>query len=330
VWGGLLIARAFVRLSGAIGKTRWRDVAWRLFENIANLQERDGGFSETWFLDFPSGLQSIHIEPTFVTDAFIEYLLDCYQDGERPLGNTIALKDKSTQLLQPEPSEEANRLASVAVDCPEFEVDKAFRVALAFDGIYDARDKIVRTTYSVMRGFPPGRVLLKLVPAMKILLNRHRVRFANTSIAGGSPIKISGSTKEDSADRLETRCFRTPFHDISLSVVSEGVTPEGDVAADLELSIQTLAGDLRVRQVRVDLEGQYEILAAGEKGRLLVSRGGNEYSVEVTDGSVGGVLCDGGRLAFDISMCSNWNFFGEYCMRLRVVRRLRASAKTRS
>jgi hypothetical protein len=82
--------------------------------------------------------------------------------------------------------------------------------------------------------------------------------------------------------------------------------------------------------VRVDLEGQYEILAAGEKGRLLVSRGGNEYSVEVTDGSVGGVLCDGGRLAFDISMCSNWNFFGEYCMKLRVVRRLRASAKMRS
>ena len=326
VWGGLLMARAFIRLSKATGMKPWRDIAWRLFENISNLQERDGGFSETWFLDFPSGLQSIHIEPTFVTDAFIEYILDLYEDEENPLGNDLALESKSTRHPQLKPSEEATGLASVATDCPKFVIDKKLRVALVFDGAYDIRDKVVRTAYSVMRGLAPGRVLLKLVPAMKILLNRHYVKPARISIASSSLIKNLSPVEEDFADRLKTYCFRTPFHDISLSLVSEGLNSEGFVAADLELIVKTLAGDLRVRQVRIDLEGPYEIISVCEKRGLLVSCGGSEYSFEVIDGPVGSILCDGERLAFDISTCSNWNFFGEYCLRLRVARRPRAAA----
>jgi hypothetical protein len=315
------MARAFIRLSKATGMKPWRDIGWRLFENIANLQERDGGFSETWFLDFPSGLQSIHIEPTFVTDAFIEYLLDLYEDEENPLGNDVGLDSRSTRHPQLKPSDEPIGLVSVATDRPEFVIDQKLRVALVFDGAYDVRDRAVKAAYSVMRGLAPGRVLLKLVPAMKILLNRHRVRPARLSTANSSLIKSLSSTEENIAERLETRCFLTPFHDISISLVSEGVNSEGFGAADLELTVKTLVGDLRIRQVRIDLEGPYEIISLCEKESLLVSCGGNEYSVEVIEGSVGAILCDRDRLAFDISMCSNWNFFGEYCLRLRVTRR---------
>jgi hypothetical protein len=330
VWGGLLMARAFFRLSKATGEKNWRDLAWRLFENIARLQERDGGFSETWFLDFPSGLQSIHIEPTFVTDAFVECILDLWEDEEGPLGDNPFFERESSRRPQLQPAEKTIGLVTVSNDRPGFMIDEKVRLVFAFDGAYTLRDKSIRSAYSALRRFAPGRRLLKFVPAIKIIFNRHRVRPVQKSIGTSYSTKILSMTKEDSGAELQTRRFRSPFHDIAFSVVSEGLNPDGFPAADLELTAKTLAGDLRVRQVRIDLEGHYEIISIAEGKSLLVACGGQEYSIEAIDGPVGAILCDGERLAFDISMCSNWNFFGEYRLRLRVTRRPRDRAHARS
>jgi hypothetical protein len=78
--------------------------------------------------------------------------------------------------------------------------------------------------------------------------------------------------------------------------------------------------------VRIDLKGHYEIISIKEKERLLIACGEHEYSIEVIDGPVGAILRDGEKLAFDISMCANWNFFGEYGLALRVTRRPRIRA----
>jgi hypothetical protein len=87
------------------------------------------------------------------------------------------------------------------------------------------------------------------------------------------------------------------------------------------IDVKTLVGDVRINQARIDLIGRYEILSVYERGGFLVSSGGSEYSFEITEGSVDAVLREDGRLAFDITMSSNWNFFGEYRLRLRVTRR---------
>ena len=84
--------------------------------------------------------------------------------------------------------------------------------------------------------------------------------------------------------------------------------------------MRTLAGDLRVGQVRLDLKGEYNIVSTEGRGNILVAAGDSDYSIQTLEGSVGSVLRDGGRLALDISLNSNWSFFGEYTLRLRVAR----------
>ena len=323
VWGGLLAARAFLRLSKASGERLWSDHAWRLFRGIAKLQERDGGFSETWFLDFPSGLESIHIEPTFVTDAFVEFILDLCDDEDGPLANLIAARHESIARRHPplRPTGEPVGLVSFSEERPECLIDERLRLSPAFDGAYDLRGKTSRAAYTMMREVAPGRALLKLVPAAKIMLNRHRVNPPRTEIGKSAGIEVLSSVAEDSADGFAARRFHTALHDIAFSVVSEGVDSEGFPAADVEISINTLAGDIRVEQVRIDLGGHYQVLSVYGKEAMLVSCDGSEYSIEVIEGSVDAIIRDGDRAAFDISMCSNWNFFGEYRLRLRVARR---------
>ena len=333
VWGGLLIARAFLRFSKAGGEKRWSELAWLLFENIAGLRERDGGFSETWFLDFPMGLQSVLIEPTFVTDAFIEFILDALRvEGGGPLADILNARRESFERGRAplKPTGEPVSLVSVSSARPEFIIGEAMKLTLAFDGIYDFASRATRTTYTMLRELAPGRALLKLIPAAKIMLNRHRVSPPRAVIGGSCPMEILDFARENSGDGLPAHEFRTPFHAIDLSVVSEGLDSEGLPAADVELTVKTLVGDLSVRQVRLDLGGRYEIFSVHGKKRALLARGANVYSIEVVDGPVDAILRDGDRLAFDVSMCSNWSFFGEYRVRLRITRRPKGPASMRS
>ena len=323
VWGGLLTARAFIRLARAAGRERWREHAWWLFENIASLQEHDGGFSETWFLDFPSGLESINIEPTFVTDAFVEFILDIWDDGENPLANVLSAERESVRRKHPplKTTGEGRRLVTICGDRPEWIVDESLRLALAFDGAYDWQSGTAQAVYTMMREIAPGRWLLKLAPAAKILLSRHRVSRPASGIGRTSLIGVRGFADEDSENGRRARLFRTPFHEMTFSVISEGADFEGLPAANVGIDVKTLVGDVRINQARIDLIGRYEILSVYERGGFLVSSGGSEYSFEITEGSVDAVLREDGRLAFDITMSSNWNFFGEYRLRLRATRR---------
>jgi len=323
VWGGLLIARAFVRLAKATGRGSRHDCAWRLFQPIAGLQERDGGFSETWFLDFPSGLQSVLIEPTFVTDAFVEFILDLRAEENGPLGNILSEERDSVRRKHPplRPTGETKGPAAISSDRPEWVIDGRLRLGIAFEGAYDWRSRAVQAAYGMMREVAPGRAALKIVPATKILLNRHRTSPPRAGIGRTSRIKVIDFSANESDDGRRTHRYLTPLHDIALSVTATGADSENLPASDLELDVRTLVGDVRVGQVRIDLIGSYEILSVHGSDEFLVSCGGDEYSFEIIEGSVDAVVRDGDRLAFDITMGSNWNFFGEYNLRMRVARR---------
>jgi hypothetical protein len=143
-------------------------------------------------------------------------------------------------------------------------------------------------------------------------------------------MEILDFAQENSGDGPPAHEFRTPFHAIDLSVVSEGLDTEGLPAVDVELAVKALVGDLRLRQVRLDLGGRYEIFSVHGKERILFAHGASVYSIEVVEGPVDAILRDADRLSFDVSMCSNWNFFGEYRVRLRVTRRPKGPAPMRS
>jgi hypothetical protein len=329
VWGGLLIARAFMRLSNATGRESWRAHAWRLFGNIAGLQERDGGFSETWFLDFPSGLQSIIIEPTFVTDAFIEFVLDACAGRGSHLGNILRAERESAGARHPplRPTGEPDGETSVSKDRPEWIIDERLRLGIAFDGAYGWRDRSAQSAYAILRETATGRGALKGVPAMKILLNRHRAAAPIIGIGESSSISPLEISEEDAGENGRRVRYRTPLHDMTLSVAATGVDAQNLPAADLALCIKTLAGDLRLRQVRVDLTGRYNVISVQGRDGFRVASGGVEYSLEIIEGSVDAIIRDGGRLALDITMRSNWNYFGEYSLRVRMTRRRRAGAQ---
>jgi hypothetical protein len=325
VWGGLLIARAFLRLSRATGESSWGNHAWRLFENIAALQERDGGLSETWFLDYPSGIESIHIEPTFVADAFIEFILDALAEIPE------AVPGVSGREYEPlVPQEESLRLATISADNAKIIIDGRLRIGFGFDGAYDGWSRTRQAAYGLLRGIAPGRALLKLVPATKILLNMHNLASPYRAIGESLPVNVLKATVVDEPDGLEARRFRTPLHEIVLSVEAEGADCEDRAAVDVGLAVETLAADVRLRQVRVDLGGRYEVISVYGKSGALVRCGGEEYMIVVLEGAVDEIIRRGDRLAFDISMRSNWNYYGEYRLRLRVTRRpqMRGTSET--
>ena len=177
----------------------------------------------------------------------------------------------------------------------------------------------------MLREIAPGRGLLKLVPAAKILLSRHRVAPSLKGMGWTSAVEVLSVNGEDSGDGSRGRRFKTPIHEIALSVTAEGLDSENLTAADVYLSVKTLAGDVRLRQARIDLVGDYEILSIHKRETALVSCGGNDYSIEVIEGPIDRIIREGDRLALDISLCANWNFFGEYRLGLRITRRPRDS-----
>lgn len=321
VWGGLLIARAFMRLWRVGCDETWREHAWRLFDNIAGLQERDGGFCETWFLDFPSGLESIHIEPTFVTDAFIEFLLDaCGDADDAQLTESIVKSLRSDADAPPPLIRSTNQIVEMSTAQPQFIIDGGLRLAPAFDGPYTQAGLLRRAVYTMLRETRLGRHVLKSAPAAKILLNRHRVRPAFERIGRTDFVEITGISQEQSPDGRHSHTYFAPFHEITHSLISTGLDAKSRLAADIEFVVKTLAGDLQIKQVRIDLLGSYEIKSINGKKECIVSSGGNEYSFRITGGAVDSIIRDGNRLAFDVSRSANWNFFGTYSLRLRVLR----------
>jgi hypothetical protein len=174
-----------------------------------------------------------------------------------------------------------------------------------------------------MRRFSIGRQLLKTIPLMKILTNRHFVRPVKTDIGKTSRIDVTSVITENSNKERRTRRYCTPLHEITLSVVSSGIDENDCPAADVGIGINTLAGDVRINQVRVDLDGIDEVLSVYGNTMVHVAAGGNEYTIHVLDDMCDGILMHDGRLAIDISLSSNWNFFGEYRLPLRVARRAR-------
>ncbi len=323
LWGGLLTARAFLRLAGKTVETMWENLAWQLFENIAALQERDGGFSETWFFDYPTGLESIHIEPTFVTDSFVEFLLDALKAPEKE-----RTAERHSQLLIPVPSTHQNlelsasnpSFVGILQDRPEFSLGEKLGIRPAFDGCYGWKRGLVHALYTMLREVYPGRQILKLVPIMRILFNRHRLNPPPSEIGGADAFEVMRVETFDSGNGSAMRRYLTPLHAIDLSILANGMDSGKRQFADLEFVIRTLAGDLGPRQVRIDLVGEYTAASALDNNELLVSVGEKSYTLQVIEGSVDGILRDADKFALDISLSSNWNFFGDYRLRLRVLR----------
>jgi hypothetical protein len=151
VWGGLLIARALMRLGRASGEQRWLRHAWRLFHEIAQLRERDGGLCETWFFDFPDGLESIHIEPTFTTDALVEFILDA--EEERALSVEIAGRKKALKKKAPplQPIAPIQNLVTFAKAEPAFLINRTIRLKPTFSGMYGMKDRARHFLYRALR-----------------------------------------------------------------------------------------------------------------------------------------------------------------------------------
>ncbi len=323
VWGGLLIARAFLRLARASGQEKWRNLGWQLFENIARLQERDGGFCETWFLDFPSGFESIHIEPTFVTDAFVEFILDACRHGENDLPAVLLPGCRAStreEYLPLGPAGGQGLQVGISKEEPEWILDRGLRLRPAFDGVYDRGGVVRQAVYTMLREVRPGRWLLKLAPIIKIMLDRHRVDPPIEGIGRATRINVLGFASEDSGDGHRAHRYRTAFHDMTLSVVSGRTGDDNLPSADLCLDVKTIAGDIRVNQVRIDLQGQYDIESVDKRDGFIVSSNENKYSLRIVEGEIGRIIRSGARLSIDISLNSNWNFFGEYNLRMRVTR----------
>ncbi len=72
VWSALLLGRAWARLGAATDDPFWTRLGWRQLEACMELQERDGGFAETWWYDWPDGLCPVPIESTFLALAFLD------------------------------------------------------------------------------------------------------------------------------------------------------------------------------------------------------------------------------------------------------------------
>jgi hypothetical protein len=134
-------------------------------------------------------------------------------------------------------------------------------------------------------------------------------------------MEILTSSAEDSAEGAQLRLYRTPLHEITLSAASSKLEEHELSAADVEIRVNTIAGDIHLKQVRIDLGRVDEVLSVYGNKRMDVLSGGHEYSIEILNDMVDGIIRDGGRLAIDITLSSNWNFFGEYRLKLRISRR---------
>ncbi|RJP24665.1 MAG: hypothetical protein C4520_03695 [Candidatus Abyssobacteria bacterium SURF_5] len=318
VWGGLLIGRALIRLGRVSGERGWESHAWRLFGQTVNLQERDGGLCETWFYDFPEGIESIHIEPTFVTDAFVEFMLDA--TGGEQIANELSLRkrllEKSFPLLQP--IAPIQNLVALSKTEPEFIVDRRLRLAPAFSGLMSTGGKLRRFLYRKFRT-KPLRPALKIVPALKILLSRHRVHPPSAELQPADHIKIKHARAEHFGIGRQRFVYSSDSCTIILSIDAAGMNDRGLPGNDIGFAIEMLAGDASVEQVRIDLSGDYTVKSISKDG-VIVFAGGTDYSMRIMGGSIDGFLQQEKRLAFDISLSANWNFFGKYLLRMRVER----------
>ncbi|RJP74084.1 MAG: hypothetical protein C4532_03125, partial [Candidatus Abyssobacteria bacterium SURF_17] len=211
----------------------------------------------------------------------------------------------------------------ISTNRPECIIDGKLKLRVAFDGAYDMFSRAVQIAYTTLRETRPGREALKLAPVTKILLNRHHLSPPVLRIGKCSSIEVIGSTVGQEKNGLPRNAYRTPFHEIDISAISVGVDENGNAAADIEIGIRTLVGDVRLNQVRIDLLGTYTVESVTGKHGFVVSSGGSRYSFQVVGGPVDAILREGERLSFDISLCSNWNFFGDYRSRLRVARQQR-------
>jgi hypothetical protein len=210
---------------------------------------------------------------------------------------------------------------AIAEEMPELVVDERLRLRLAFDGGYDWRSRMHRAVYAFMRQCALGRQMLKAVPLVKILLNRHCVRLPHTGIGSSTCLRISSRSAESADTGRQTHRYRTPVHEITLSACPASVDAYELSAAEAGIAVKTLAGDVHVKQVRIDLDGAYEVLSIHGRKRIDVSCGGNRYSISILNDMVDGIIRDKGQLAIDISLSSNWNFFGGYEVGLRIARR---------
>jgi hypothetical protein len=311
-----------MRLGRAAGGQWWLHRAWQLFRTVVNLRERGDGLCETWFYDFPEGLQSIHIEPTFVTDALTEFVLDACEEGERTvLADEFSHRERSLQKKFPplKPTAPIQTLLFVSKEEPGFIIDRKLRLAPVFCGPHLFKNRIRRLLYRVLRPMPGGRRILKVVPALKILLNRHKVSPPPDSLKMPDEIAAKTTRIEDFGDGRQRYSYGMGYYRVILSVLSAGLGDAGFPANDISFDIETTAGDLQVEQVRLDLGGTYSIRSASKEG-VKIFAGAAEYAFRITGGSIDGVIRQEDKLAFDISLSSNWNFFGKYNLRMRVER----------
>lgn len=72
VWSALLLGGAWARLGAATDDPFWTRLAWTQLQACLALQERDGGFAETWWYDWPDGLCPVPIESMFLVPAFLD------------------------------------------------------------------------------------------------------------------------------------------------------------------------------------------------------------------------------------------------------------------
>lgn len=316
-WGCLLMGLAFHHLGQVSSEDLYTTVAKRCFQIIERLQEADGGLCESWFLGPEGKLESIQAEASLITDAFVQLALCLLKNEdllpakpmERPLPDLIPWDEIW-------PIYEGDRVSLALQD--------SLRLSLSIYNPYAPWSRVKRTI-SVSLRKARLQSLLYLIPLMKMFLSLSR---------RGKPletIKIHRFRAKEYTLKPEQKHYTTGLHEVNIE--EKGYQyPEGKVFKKvLALEVLTRAMDLNVKQVSLVLEGSFQVIAMA-KDHLLLKSEDDFYGLQMDRSHFDRFIRDPSKVAFDITLKANWNFFGRYRTHLslyksRDEKALRASLK---
>lgn len=296
-WGCLLMGMAFHRLGQISQEDIYTTVAQRCFRIIERLQEADGGLCESWFLGLEGKMESIHAEASLIADAFVNLALCLLKD------ETLVQGKPSTELLPNFiPWDELWPLFQG--DMLFLDLEDSLRLSLSIYNPYApwAHAKRMASVFLRRTGL---QSLLYFFPFMRLLVG---------SFGQAKPlesIKIHRLRPKRYLLRPEKKHYVAGLHEITIE--DKGYQdPEGKVFTKLfNLEVLTRAMDLDVKQVALVVEGPFAVTARARDHLILKGQEGF-YGLQMSRSHFDRFIEGPSRVAFDITLKANWNFFGRY------------------